>query len=803
MEKIFKTTFAGRPLVIETGRLAQFANGSALVRYGDTVILSTATASVSPRAGIDFFPLSVEYEEKMYAVGKFPGGFIKREGRPTEKAILTSRVIDRPIRPLFPKDLRNDVAVNNLVLSVDQDNSPEIASMVGTSIAIAISDIPWNGPIAGVHLGLVDDQVVINPNEEQRTRSRMQVTLAGTADKVCMIEAGAEEVPDHVMLDAIIQGHAVIKEICAFISSIVAEIGKPKFSYQSSELPEGVFEAVKALAYDEMRTAVLSDDKSVRDGNVAALTDKVKAAFAEQNPDWVSFVGEAIYKLEKKVVREYLFKEHRRVDGRSIDQIRPLSADVGLLPRVHGSGLFQRGQTQVLTTCTLAPLSKVQMLDGLDNEEQKRYIHHYNFPGYSVGEAKSPRSPGRREIGHGALAERSLVPVLPSEEEFPYAIRCVSEIAMSNGSTSQGSVCASTLALMDAGVPIKKPVAGISSGLIVNEENDQDYLVFMDIQGIEDFFGDMDFKVAGTVDGITSIQVDIKVDGLSYDIIRDAFELTRKGRLQIINDVLLPCLPAPRADMSPYAPKIIQTKIPVDKIREVIGQGGKVINRIIEITGVEIDIEDDGRVFIASPNSAAAAKAMSIIEGIANDPTPGQIFDGKVTRLMTFGAFVEFLPGKEGLVHISKMAWKRVDRVEDVVKEGDTVRVMVTEVDGQGRINLSMRDCTEKPADFVESDSGERRDRGDRGDRGGDRGPRGGFDRDRGGDRGGDRPHRGGDRGPRPGGDRGGFDRGPRGGDRGGDRGPRTGERPVDRGGERSENTRPTHLPENRKERDF
>lgn len=803
MEKIFKTTLAGRPLVIETGRLAQFANGSALVRYGDTVILSTATASVTPRAGIDFFPLSVEYEEKMYAVGKFPGGFIKREGRPTEKAILTSRVIDRPIRPLFPKDLRNDVVVTNLVMSVDQDNSPEIAAMIGTSVAIAISDIPWNGPLAGVSLGLVDDQVVINPNEEQRARSRMQVTLAGTARKVCMIEAGASEVPDHVMLDAIIQGHGVIKEICAFIDSIVAEIGKPKFSYQSSNLPEDVFAAVKALAYDEMRTAVLSDDKSVRDGNVAALTEKVKAAFAEQNPDWVAFVGEAIYKLEKKVVREYLFKEHRRVDGRGIDQIRTLSASAGLLPRVHGTGLFQRGQTQVLTTCTLAPLSKVQMLDGLDNDDQKRYIHHYNFPGYSVGEAKAPRSPGRREIGHGALAERSLVPVLPSEEEFPYAIRCVSEITMSNGSTSQGSVCASTLALMDAGVPIKKPVAGISSGLIVNEENENDYLVFMDIQGIEDFFGDMDFKVAGTVDGITSIQVDIKVDGLSYDIIRDAFELTRKGRLQIINDVLLPCLPAPRAEMSPYAPKIIQTKIPVDKIREVIGQGGKVINRIIELTGVEIDIEDDGRVFIASPNSASAAKAMAIIEGIANDPTPGQIFDGKVTRLMTFGAFVEFLPGKEGLVHISKMAWKRVDRVEDVVKEGDTVRVMVTEIDGQGRINLSMRDCTEKPADFVESDSGERRDRGDRGDRG----PRGGFDRDRGGDRGGDRPHRSGDRGPRPGGDRGGFDRGPRGGDRGGDRGPRPGERPVDRSGERpvdrSESTRPTHLPENRKERDF
>ncbi len=783
MEKIFKTTFAGRPLVIETGRLAQFANGSALVRYGDTVILSTATASSTPRAGIDFFPLSVDYEEKMYAVGKFPGGFIKREGRPTEKAILTSRVIDRPIRPLFPKDLRNDVSITNLVLSVDQDSSPEIAAMIGTSIAVAISDIPWNGPIGGVSVGLVDDQVVINPTEDERAASRMQVTLAGTADKICMIEAGANEVPDEVMLDAILQGHAVIQEIVAFINGIVAEIGKPKFGYQPSQLPEGMFEAVKDLVYEDMRSAILSDDKSVRDGNVAILTDKVKTAFAEQNPEWVDSVGEAIYKLEKKVVREYLFKEHRRVDGRSIDQIRPLSADVGLLPRVHGSGLFQRGQTQVLTTCTLAPLSKVQMLDGLDNEEQKRYIHHYNFPGYSVGEAKSPRSPGRREIGHGALAERSLVPVLPSEDEFPYAIRCVSEITMSNGSTSQGSVCASTLALMDAGVPIKKPVAGISSGLIVNEENDQDYLVFMDIQGIEDFFGDMDFKVAGTVDGITSIQVDIKVDGLTPDMIRDAFAITHKGRLQIINDVLLPCLPEPRPEMSPYAPKIIQTKIPVDKIREVIGQGGKVINRIIEITGVEIDIEDDGRVFIASPNAASAAKAMSIIEGIANDPAPGQVFDGTVTRLMTFGAFVEFLPGKEGLVHISKMAWKRVDRVEDVVKEGDKVRVMVSEIDAQGRINLSMRDCIEKPADYVESDPSERRDRGDRGDRG----PRGGFDR------GGDRGHRSNDRGPRT--DRG--DRGPR-----QDRGPRPDRGDSPRQG-RSLDNRQNNLPENRKEREF
>ncbi len=784
MEKIFQMTLAGKPLIVETGKLAQFANGSCLIHYGDTVILATATASAAPRAGIDYFPLSVDYEEKLYSVGKIPGGFIKREGRPSEKAILTSRVIDRPFRPLFPKDLRNDVAVNNLVLSVDQDCSPEITAMLGSSIAIAISDIPWNGPVGGVQIGLVDGKVVINPDEKQRAVSQMQVTLAGTEEKVCMIEAGANEVPDEVMLQAIIDGHQVIREICVFIKSIVAEIGKAKFTYEPITVSEDVFAAVKAFGYDRMREAVLSADKSVRDAQVAEL----QAATAEHlngiNPEWGAMAGEAIYKLEKKVVREYLFKEHQRVDNRKLDEIRPLSAAVGILPRVHGTGLFQRGQTQVLTTCTLGPLSKVQMLDGLDNEEEKRYMHHYNMPGYSTGEAKSSRSPGRREIGHGALAERSLVPVLPSEEEFPYAIRCVSEILMSNGSTSQGSVCASTLALMDAGVPIKRPVAGISSGLIVNEENDQDYLVFMDIQGIEDFFGDMDFKVAGTTEGITSIQVDIKVDGLSYDVIRDAFAMTRKGRLQIINEVLLPCLPEPRKELSSYAPKIIQTVIPIDKIREVIGAGGKVINRIIEETGVEIDIEDDGRVFVASPDTVAAKKALAIIEGIANDPLPGQVFDGKVTRLMNFGAFVEFLPGKEGLVHISKLAWRRVERVEDVVKEGDPVRVKVMEIDSQGRINLSIRDCVEKPADYVETDAGERRHD--------DRGPRGG-----------DRRH---------------DDRGPRGGDRGdrGDRGPRgrgydRSERP-----DRSEHAdRPKHEaveaeqeggatgPQRRKERDF
>lgn len=762
MEKIFQMTLAGRPLIVETGKLAQFANGSCLIRYGETVILSSATASLSPRDGIDFFPLSVDYEEKQYAVGKVPGGYIKREGRPSEKAILTSRVIDRQIRPLFPNDLRNDVVVNNLVMSVDQDCSPEIAAMIGTSIAIATSDIPWAGPTGGIVLGLIGDEVVINPTEEQRNASRMYVTLAGTMKKICMVEAGANEVEDETMLAAIEIGHKTIQEIVEFVSGIVAEIGKPKFTYKSSAVPEEVFACIKAYAWDDMRKAVLSDDKSVRDSQVAILTEKVKAYLTETNDSYLPYVGESIYKLEKKVVRDYLFREHVRVDGRPLDQIRPLSCDVGILPRVHGTGLFQRGQTQVLTACTLAPLSKSQTLDGIDGDDTKRYMHHYNFPAYSVGEAKSTRSPGRREIGHGALAERSLLPVLPSEEEFPYAIRTVSEILMSNGSTSQGSVCASTLALMDAGVPIKRPVAGISSGLIVNEENEDDFLVFMDIQGIEDFFGDMDFKVAGTELGITSIQVDIKVDGLSIEIIRQAFEMTKKGRLQIINEVLLPCLPAPRTEMSKYAPRIIQTQVPIDKIREVIGSGGKVINKIIADTGAQIDINDDGRIFISTPDAEKAQKALAIINGIVNDPEVGQVFDGTVTRLMAFGAFVEFLPGKEGLVHISKMAWNRVDKVEDVVKEGDKVKVKVLEVDSQGRINLSMRDATEKPEGFVESSEPPRRPMGDRpmGDRP-NRERRDSFGGH--GDRPmGDRPDRGprSDRGPRD-------DRGPRSNDRG------------------------------------
>ena len=719
MEKIFRTEIAGRPLVVETGKIAQFANGSALVRYGETTVLSTATASATPREGIDFFPLSVDYEEKMYAVGKMPGGFLKREGRPGEKAILVSRVIDRPIRPLFPKDLRNDVCVNNLVMSVDPDCSPEITAMLGTSIAIAISDIPWKGPVGGVVLGLIDGKTIINPTLEQREVSDMYVTLAGTLNKICMVEAGANEVPDDVMLNAIAEGHEEIKKICEFINSIVAEIGKEKFTYESADVPEEIFEAVKEYGWDRMRQAVLSKDKEVRDANVAVLQEEVATMLEEKEEGLSKWAPDAIYKLEKKVVRDYLFREHVRVDGRALDEIRPLSAAVGVLPRVHGSSFFQRGQTQVMNICTLAPLDEAQKLEGLDEQTYKRYIHHYNFPGYSTGEAKPSRSPGRREIGHGALAERSLIPVLPSEEEFPYSIRTVSEITMSNGSTSQGSVCASTLSLMDAGVPIKRPVAGISSGLITDPDNDDNFLVFMDIQGIEDFFGDMDFKVAGTTEGITSIQVDIKVEGLTLDIIKAAFEMTHKGRLQIINDVILPCIPAPRAELNKWAPRIISMQVPTDKIREVIGSGGKVINKIIADTGAQININDDGMVYISTPDLEKAEKAKMIINGIVSDPEVGTEYDGVVTRLMDFGAFVEFLPGKEGLVHISKMAWNRVEKVEDVLHEGDKVHVKLIEIDSQGRLNLSIRDCLPKPEGYVEEEPRRREGRPNRERRGG------------------------------------------------------------------------------------
>ena len=692
MFKTYSMLLAGRPLTVETGKMALLANGSALVRYGDTVVISTATASKEPREGIDFFPLSVDYEEKLYSVGKIPGGFIKREGKPSEKAILTSRVIDRPIRPLFPKDLRNDVVIINTVLSVDQDNSPEIAAMIGTSVALCISDIPFGGPIGGIVLGLVDGEVVVNPTEAQRAKSEMYVTLAGTKEKITMIEAGAKEVPEDVMLGAIIKGHGTIRKICDFISGIAAEIGKPKFQYQSCEVPHELYEDVEKIALEEMRSAVLATDKTVRDNNIDALTAKVKEALAEKYPEADAQIGEALYKLEKSVVRNYLLKEHRRVDGRGLEEIRPLSAEVGLLPRTHGSGLFRRGQTQVLTVATLGPMSDIQMLDGIDNEETKRYMHHYNFPSYSVGEARTSRGPGRREIGHGALAERALEPVIPSEEEFPYALRLVSEVLMSNGSTSQGSVCGSTLALMDAGVPIKRPVAGISAGLVTNPEDEDDFITFMDIQGIEDFFGDMDFKVAGTEKGITAIQVDIKVKGLSYEVIRQAFELTRKGRLQIINDIILPCIDKPRATVSKYAPKMFQMKIDPDKIREVIGTGGKVINRIVQETNVKNDINDDGSIYIAAVDAENADKAMKIINGIVGELEVGSVFEGKVTKTLQFGAFVEFLPGKEGLVHISKMAKHRVENVEDVVKVGDVVKVKFIGLDKQGRIDLSIKD---------------------------------------------------------------------------------------------------------------
>ncbi len=700
MSKKFSMELAGRTLTIETGRLAQLANGAVLVRYGDTVILSTATASALPREGIDFFPLSVDYEERLYAVGKIPGGFIKREGKPSEKAILTSRVIDRPIRPLFPKDLRNDVTVINTVMSVDQDNSPEVAAMIGSSAALSISDIPFNGPIGGVVLGLVDGQVIVNPNAEQRDKSAMYVTLAGTTEKITMIEAGAREVPDDVMLEAIKKGHEEIKKIAAFINGIVAEVGKPKFAYQSSEVPEDIFNEVKKLAHEKMREAVLATDKTVRDDKVAKLTGEVQESLAEAFPDSKGIINEAIYKLEKKVVRAYILEENKRVDGRRLDEIRAMAADVSLLPRTHGSGLFQRGQTQVLTTVTLGGIGEVQMLDGVDLEEEKRYMHHYNFPGYSVGEAKTSRGPGRREIGHGALAERALEPVIPSEQEFPYAIRLVSEVLMSNGSTSQGSVCGSTLALMDAGVPIKAPVAGISAGLVIDESNPGRFITFMDIQGIEDFFGDMDFKVAGTKNGITAIQVDIKVDGLTHEIIRQAFDLTKKGRFQILDEVIAPVISEPRKELSPYAPKVYTMSIDPDKIRDVIGPGGKVINKIIAETGVKIDIEDDGRVFVATSDEKAGSRALQIIEAIAKEVQPGQIFMGKVTRLMTFGAFVEFVPGKEGLVHISKLDTKRVAKVEDVVSVGDEILVKVLEVDKQGRINLSRKDAMPAEAEI-------------------------------------------------------------------------------------------------------
>lgn len=690
MLKKFSTTLAGRDLTIETGEMAQLSNGSALVRYGDTVVLVNATASAKPREGIDFFPLSVDYEEKLYAVGKIPGGFIRREGKPSEKAILTSRVIDRPIRPLFPKDLRNDVSIVATVMSVEIDNSPEIAAMIGTGVALAISDIPFGGPVAGVFVGLVDGEIVINPTLEQREKSDLELTVAATREKVVMIEAGAKEVPEDVMMKAIKTAHEEIKKLCDFIDSIQKEIGKEKFEYAKIEVDKDMYAKVKEYACDMVGQALDTDDKRVRDERMAVVTNDVCEHFAEEYPDSEGAFGECLYKLQKEIVRKWLIKDHKRVDGRGLLDIRPLNAKVGLLPRTHGSGMFTRGQTQVLTVATLGALADVQTLDGLDEDETKRYMHHYNFPSYSVGETKPSRGPGRREIGHGALAERALVPVIPSVEEFPYAIRLVSEVLSSNGSTSQGSVCGSTLALMDAGVPIKAPVAGISCGLVTDGD---DHITMVDIQGLEDFFGDMDFKVAGTKKGITAIQVDIKVDGLSYEVIEEALEKTKNARAYILDEVMLKAIDKPRSELSKYAPKAITTHIDPEKIRDVIGAGGKVIQKIIADTGVKIDIEDDGTVFILAINSEAGDKALKIIESIVEEPEVGKIYLGKVTKIMDFGAFVEFLPGKEGLVHISKLDNKRVAKVEDVVSEGDEIMVKLIEIDKQGRMNLSRKDA--------------------------------------------------------------------------------------------------------------
>ena len=688
--RVFKTMFAGRELVVETGKTCELSNGSCWVRYGETVVMANVTASVKPREGVDFFPLSVDYEERLYSVGRIPGSFMKREGKPSEKAILTSRVVDRPIRPLFPKDMRNDVSVVMTVLAVDPDNSPEIVGMIATSIAISISDIPWNGPIGGISVGLVDGEIVLNPTLEQRARNDLNLTVAGTKDKVVMIEAGANEVDDDTMLNAIIAGHTEIKKLVDFISDIQAQIGKKKFEFESMEVDHDMFDAIEEFAVDRIKVALDTDDKNKREEMLNPIKDDIHAKFDELYPEKTAMIDECIYKLQKKIVRNWLY-EGKRVDGRGIDDIRPLAAEVGVLPRVHGSGLFTRGQTQVLTVATLGPVSDAQKIDGLDEEDTKRYMHHYNFPSYSVGETKPSRGPGRREIGHGALAERALEPVIPPVEEFPYALRLVSEVLSSNGSTSQGSICGSTLALMDAGVPIKAPVAGISCGLITRD--DGSFQTMVDIQGLEDFFGDMDFKVGGTKKGITAIQVDIKVDGLTYDIIKEAFAKTHKARDYILDEVMLKAIPEPRPEVGKYAPKMLQTKVPVDKIREVIGQGGKVIQKISADCQVKIDINDDGNVFISGVDINNARKALQIVNTIANDPEIGAIYRGKVVKLMNFGAFVEIAPGKDGLVHISKLDKQRVEKVEDIVSVGDEIVVKVMEIDNQGRINLSRKDA--------------------------------------------------------------------------------------------------------------
>ena len=688
--KVYEIEYGGKKMTFETGKMCCLSNASVLVRWGETVVLVNVTASAKPREGIDFFPLSVDFEEKLYAVGKIPGSFIKRESRPSDKAILSSRLVDRPIRPLFPKDMRNDCSVVMTVMSVDPDCLPEIAGMVGTSFALSISDIPWNGPIAGINVGLVDGEIIVSPDAAQRAKSDLNLTVAANEDVICMIEAGANEVANDVMLDAIIKGHEEIKRMVAFIKNVQAEIGKPKFSFQSMEVPHELFDAIRDFAIDDVKAALDTDNKNVRDERLAPVVERIHEKFDDEEKTNAAVIDEAIYKLQKFIVRRWLLDEQKRVDGRKMDEIRPLAAEVGILPRVHGSGMFTRGQTQVLTVATLGTISEAQKLDGIDDQEQKRYIHHYNFPSYSVGETRPSRGPGRREIGHGALAERALEPVIPPVEEFPYTIRLVSEVLSSNGSTSQGSICGSTLALMDAGVPIKRPVAGISCGLIT--EGDR-WMTMVDIQGLEDFFGDMDFKVGGTEKGITAIQMDLKIVGLTYDIIREAFEKTYKARMYILNDIMLPVIPAPREELSKYAPKMKSIKIHPDKIREVIGSGGKVIQKICADCNVKIDINDDGDVFVAGTDSDGVRRALSIIETIVNDPEIGAIYKGRVTRLMNFGAFVELAPGKEGMVHISKLDMGRVEKVEDVVAVGDEVIVKVTDIDQQGRINLSRRDA--------------------------------------------------------------------------------------------------------------
>ena len=697
MFKKYETQLAGRNLSIETGKIAELANGSVVVRYGETVVMVNVTAAKEPKEGVDFFPLSVDYEEKLYAVGKIPGGFTKREGKPTDKAILTSRAIDRPLRPLFPKDFRNDTCVVATVLSVDPDNSPEVCAMIGASAALSISDIPFGGPTAAVAVGYVDNQIVINPTLEQREKSRLTLTVAGTLEKITMIEAGADEIPNDTMLEAIKTAHEEIKKICNFISDIKAEIGKPKFEYKSFATDPEVYNEIVANFKDRMYQDVQATDKTVRDANIEKITEDITAYFVEKYgeesaEEKKTDIADSVHDLEKACVREMILEEHKRPDGRKIDEIRPLSCEVGVLPRVHGSAIFTRGQTQVMSIVTLGTNNEAQELDGLDEEESKRYMHQYNFPSYSVGEARPSRGPGRREIGHGALAEKALVPVIPSEDEFPYAIRAVSEVLSSNGSTSQASICGSTLALMDAGVPIKKPVAGISTGLVTDKNDPSRYIMLTDIQGIEDFFGDMDFKVGGTKDGITAIQVDIKIDGLTYDIIKEAFERTKVARDYILDNIMLPVISEPRKEVSKYAPKIMMANICKDKIKDVIGPGGKMINKIIDETGVKIDINDDGKVCVYANDSERGKKAMDMILDIAKIIEVGGIYDGKVTRIMPFGAFVDIGGGNEGLLHISKISSKRVEKVEDVLSVGDEVTVKVSEIDNQGRINLNMKD---------------------------------------------------------------------------------------------------------------